>query len=387
MIIACCPRCSGRPYTTDLTVMTCPTCGSALENELASDSELIGRPMLPSAQTWSGTNNAFDTGSSWPATTNTTTNPNPFFWNTPTQQNAPTNSSNAWDPFSNSSGTAIVPDPGDTASIPIVPDTNNPLAVPGAGVGTSYTGTSSDSHQTVRPGNTVIGQIDNYSNTATEPGMYRRMAFQRLIDAVVYGQRVEDLLHRFTVRVGSDDPLSGNYVNVPVNVHGTIAGGMQLVDNLRVEVTGAYKDGVLMARHIYVLNAGSRVEVKFQRNYGGIAILLAILLVIGFIAAGGLGDLGVLFSNLETFLTTWVFMSLIVAAVCYFIFPRFLGRVPLVAVLVLGFLFALCSMNAFGLGNAANGFMDSIAILLSNLIGPVVSLLLLGFIIKLILGI
>lgn len=39
----------------------------------------------------------------------------------------------------------------------------------------------------------------------------------------------------------------GSYVDVPVNVHGTIAGGIQIIDNCEVEIRGKYKNHVLMA--------------------------------------------------------------------------------------------------------------------------------------------
>ena len=167
----------------------------------------------------------------------------------------------------------------------------------------------------------ISGRVSQYSSTGKEDGSYRRLFPVKLYQAVVYRQRLEDVLHRFTVRVvtGKDSLGYEDYTDIPVNVHGTIAGGLQITDNSEVEVRGRFCDGVLMAYDIRMINNGSRSKVGFQRNIRAItigivaAILFAGVCYFGSTSVVGFGD------SVKTLLASWL-ISFIVLTVLYIIF-------------------------------------------------------------------
>lgn len=143
---------------------------------------------------------------------------------------------------------------------------------------------------------------------------------------MLYGQHVEDHLHMFWVRTGRPDPLASAQTDVPVNVHGTISGGAFLVDNMVVEVTGRFRNGVLMGETIDIVSGDQRTRVQLQRDvreelsvFGPITLVAAIML--GVVLGGGLG----------LFIATWLFTS----AVLGFAWVFLLSRLGIVALLLL----------------------------------------------------
>ena len=398
MVIIYCPSCPGRPYGTDLSLSVCPACGSDLVSELASEVELLGRPTLASggAPSWDDTYDQDPWGDGdeadpfsfepWPPADVDAMQPS-------TWANESTGDSDDWRWRSEASQGVRVPlSPWDAdplhdqgGIVPDVPTTKTPVPVVPETLGTPSKGgrvASQSVRRTKMAANVVRGRVANYSNSESEAGSYRRLFVQRLVDAILYNQRFEDLVHRFTVRVGSDDPLSGSYVDVPVNVHGTIAGGMQLMDNAEVEVTGRYKNGVLMARRIDVVNGSMRTVIQLQHDVKGAVIGVAALALAAFLAFGGLASGGALFGGIGSFMATWLIMSGIVATVWFFLLSRmgtvaqvlFLrdGRFPLVAILAIGLLFTLAIVNAFGFANTAGNLVDSLLALLNQLAVPII---------------
>ncbi len=165
---------------------------------------------------------------------------------------------------------------------------------------------------------TVQGRVLNYTNSSLAGGAYRRTLLQRFLDALLYGQRVEDCLHMFVLRMSNPDPLVGGHTDVFVNVHGTIAGGAALMDNMTVEVTGRYRNGVLMARQIVVVSGGAqRAQVQFQYDlkemlsvFWPVAFALVLMLAAG---SGG---------GLSLFISTWLATSLLIAALWVVLISR-----------------------------------------------------------------
>jgi len=174
-------------------------------------------------------------------------------------------------------------------------------------------------------GTSIRGKIANYSNTAMEGGQYRRLGITRIFDALVYGQRLEDLAHRFTVRVSCGRNAFGNeeFTDVPVNVHGTIAGGIRLDNNLEVEVCGKYRNGILMARQVQILTNGCRSRVSFQHSIRAIVTLITAVIMLGLILyTGAVSEIGFLETIYQFFLTWLVVFGVILIFSLLFWFTR-----------------------------------------------------------------
>ncbi|MDO4805705.1 MAG: hypothetical protein Q4A07_00510 [Coriobacteriales bacterium] len=174
---------------------------------------------------------------------------------------------------------------------------------------------------------TVRGVVQNYTNTSVSGGTYRRSSPRRLFEALCYGQHVEDCLHMFVLRTANPDPAVGGYLNVPINVHGTISGGVALTNGVNVEATGRYRNGVLMASLIEVECGSRRTEVQFQhdagealRVFGPPTIVLILLLSLG----SGDGLLG----GLRQFTSAWLVTTFVLAVLWAALISR-LGVVPL----------------------------------------------------------
>lgn len=174
---------------------------------------------------------------------------------------------------------------------------------------------------------TVKGRVNNYSNTDIAGGTYHRPLVRRVLDALLYAQRVEDHLHMFMVRTGSPDPLAGGQMDVPVNVHGTICGGASLADNMVVEVTGRIRNGVLMAESIDIVSGSRSTRVQFQCDLREVVsvfcpVILVAVIALGVLSGGGLG----------LFVATWLFTSTVLGVAWFFL----LSRLGIVALLLLG---------------------------------------------------
>lgn len=337
MIIKYCPECIGKPYTKNLDTLNCPVCGAALASEFVGEDELFARTQLPDKTPAS--NSSFD-GTDIFAPENEkfdgyeSSDPQNIFGN----------------PFENNDD--ITPfNSGPPAAEINSAEHQNPV------VSRSNSGNSENKKME----KVIRGKVASYSSTGKEDGSYRRLLLPKLFDALIYHQRLEDVLHRFTVRVnaGQDIMGFGNYIDVPVNVHGTISGGMQITDNCEVEVKGKYKNHVLMAQTIDVINNGYKSRVKFQHStkaiFYSILLFIAAVVTIYFAATSN----GNFLSELKYFMITWAIIAAITTVLYIIISFSKLGllarfaskstkRFPLIGILVISFIATVIFLKCLG---------------------------------------
>lgn len=332
MVVKYCEHCQGRPYTTDLQINTCPKCGKILGIESADEMELEGRRELLIPEKASFKEDEFDEE----------TAPNKLKWR---------NENESLDKEHHRS----LPTEKTKVSVLHKKDTSDSFV----------------------PGECIRGKVAQYSSTGKEDGQYRRLLPVKIYQAIVYRQRLEDVLHRFTIRVEQGEDALGyqKYTDIPVNVHGTISGGLQIVDNAEVEVHGKYRNGVLMADSIYVINNGYESKVGFQHSVKAITygILSAIMLAfICFVAASTNGNF---IANIKEFCTVW-FVIAAVLTVLYLItsltkiglltrmFSNRRRSFPLLGILLISLALAFLFVNYFGsiagLGSYLSGWIYSL---------------------------
>lgn len=319
MVVKYCEHCQGRPYTTDLQMNTCPKCGKMLGIESADETELEGRReiFVPEKSTFSKDEPEEET------------TPNKLKWRNEEESL----------------------DEGHSKTLPTEKKENTKVSViPEKSISNSFI-----------PDECIRGRVAQYSSTGKEDGEYRRLLPVKIYQAIVYRQRLEDVLHRFTVRVEQGEDALGyqNYTDIPVNVHGTIAGGLQIVDNAEVEVHGKYKNGVLMADSVYVINNGYESKVGFQHSVKAITygILSAIMLAfICFVAASSNGNF---IANIKEFFTVW-FVIAAILTVLYLItsltkiglltrmFSNKRRTFPLFGILLISLALAFLFVSVFG---------------------------------------
>lgn len=280
MIVKYCPFCEGKPYTLDFSMKNCPACGGRLLAQEVDDDALAARKQI-------------ETRFEIPADSESYLNDEDIYLVADDVQLAPTSDDELAEPL---------------------PDTADLMK--------QLDGSHNDQTMIARhPGNVVRGKIIQYTSTGKEDGGYRRLLPFKIYQAVVYRQRMEDVLHRFTVRVEMEKDELGfsSFVDVPVNVHGTIAGGVQLLENMEVEVCGKYCNGILMAEKIDVINTGFRTRVNFQRSVGAVALGIVGIIALIFLIFVGVSGPYDFFSNIGTFLGVWI-GCLIIKLVLYIIF-------------------------------------------------------------------
>lgn len=378
MLVKYCSNCAGRPYTENCSMINCPTCNGVLSCEMVDVSSLNGRPKLSVPQK----NNIFGNNSSTGTEKqNSGSSGNNFF-----AQNAtiiPPKSTSV-DTQTNSSANNIAQSNfnGNTG----IQTKNN----------SNYGSKTYGGRSVLQSGDAVIGKVSQYSSTGKEDGNYRRLFVQKLVDAILYKQRFEDILHRFKVRVKSSPDAFGNcqYTDVQVNVHGTISGGAQITDNSEVEVFGKYRNGVLMAQKINIINNGYQTPVTFQHSakaifYGILAIVAAFFMIyIGLSSDGGF------FQNIGSFLKTWLITSVIVTVLYFLLSFSKIGimtrmasgrprKFPLVGILLVSLVLTLIFVNSFGLGASVGSLLSG---LFSSIISIVVIIVVLYIVFKLLLG-
>ena len=379
MIIKYCPKCSGRPYTEDFLMISCPCCNSALSSEMINNAQdLAGRTKI------GGVPVSFDTGTDNSASASVQDN---VF------------GGGSVDPFS-SVGTAVeVPDlSGILNTEKKHRKSKVPAKAPEALPKIFETSTEDPATVVLQEGlpTTIRGKITQYSSTGKEDGEYRRLFPVKVYQAIVYRQRLEDVLHRFTVKVERKEDMMGyqDYIGVPVNVHGTISGGLQLVDNAEVEVHGKYSNGVLMADSIYVISNGYKNKVGFQRSIRAITngILIGIILAI-ICYVGAVSDLN-FFDAVKKFSIVWLVFSIILIAIyalfslrqAAMLFKMFSDKkrtFPLIPLLLVAEVLAFLFVIAFG---SFAGFGTFVLNGIAGLILPVIIIVGILFAIKIVLS-
>ena len=217
------------------------------------------------------------------------------------------------------------------------------------------------------------GIVYNYKNSDNDGSKYSRLLIMKLWDAVVYKQRMEDVLHYFRLHTSSGKDLDGMEIskNINVNVHGTIIGGAHLADNSRLTVRGKFKNGVLMASEITDDDSGS--HIRFRRSYKAIAttVVISILFLFGLIhcitSSSSIGDF---FHNIGTFFWTLIIVY-VVLLVIYFIasFTKFgiimravsqkKMSIPWLALFIIAFAITILIMsNMSGIGSGLSSLRE-----------------------------
>lgn len=215
MIIKYCPKCNMRPYTTDMAVTNCPSCNSNLIIEAVnSENDLIERPQLNISPNF---NQESDAGSNYGSY-------------------------------------------GEEDSVTPVYPPINPI--------------SADAGEKSKK-NEIIGRVYGYINSAEEAGKYKRIFITKIIDALIYGQRTEDVLHRFYLRPEGDTSIQND---IPVVIHGTLSAGSGITNNSLVRVRGKYHNGAFYARKITVMNNGRESSVRPQVSLSKLFITILSLL-------------------------------------------------------------------------------------------------------------
>lgn len=308
MLVKYCNKCVGHPYTQDLNITYCPKCGTYLQSEIASEADLSKRRKFS------------------------------------TEKEEPEIQKN-W------------------SDIEIFSKKEEDLTFERNIFPFEETEPKPDYNVNAQNfDNTLIrGKVSQYSSSGKEDGTYRRLLPVKIFQAIVYRQRLEDVLHRFAVRVEHNKDSFGHqsHTDIPVNVHGTISGGLQITDNSEVEVHGKYHNGVLMADSIYIINNGYKSKVGFQHSIKAIVygILSAIMLLfVCFVAASSNGGF---FTSLKEFCTVWL-VAFVILTVLYLLtsltkiglikrmFAKKRPSFPLFGLLLTSLALAFLFLSAFG---------------------------------------
>ena len=227
------------------------------------------------------------------------------------------------------------------------------------------------------------GIVYSYRNSDNDGSNYSRLFVMRLWDAIIYRQRMEDVLHYFRLHTSSGKDLDGMEVSkdINVNVHGTIVGGPHLADNSRLTVKGKFKNGVLMASDITDDDSGS--HIRFRRSYKAIVttIALGILFLIGLIygisSSNSVGDvfhnIGVFFVTLAIVYVVLIVLYLIASFTKFGIMMQVLSQrkttVPWLALFIVAFAITILILsNLSGIGGGLGSLKGSFSQLLQTLL-------------------
>ncbi len=330
MVVKYCPFCEGFPYTRDLSMRHCPVCRTKLSAENVEEESLALRSEIATS-TVSSEETSKDNA------------------NLP-ENRIPYDSVEEKE-FQSSSETH-------GSNVPIKTREDTKITRPEKSRRECCETPTNRRRGTV----TVRGRVSQYSCTdggGREGGNYRRLLVSKIYQALVYGQRFEDVLHRFTVH-STERQDAFNQVETPVtwvNVHGTIWGGMQIVDNSEVVVTGKYRNGVLMADSVHIVDGGNNSRIRFQHSAGAITAGVLFLLALAFMLFVGFSSEN-FWGNIGSFLTIWIVFQVILW-VLYLIFRLsrlglllHMGRgfsfAPLIIITILSFILTLIYISAMG---------------------------------------
>ena len=333
MIIKYCPECIGFPYTKNMSMDTCPTCGSDLETEIVSkESFLKKREKLGEYK------DIYDLSD-----------------NTSTVDT---------DDYQFGDGMESNQNYNDDSDLPTLIETSD-LAIHKA-----------NRVEGVNNGNIIRGRVINYKCSSDEGGQYKRFFIQKLIDFFLYGQKMNDVLHRFCVHVGQSDELGYTYSkDIPVNVYGSVSSGLSLSDNCEVEVKGRYNNNhVFMARDVQVTNYGSGTKINFKHDPKAVADFVFMLIAMVLMVITMVNYDGSFFEGFGIFFKTWMIMLIIFGLLYLFLFAKLLflsiimgkGKFSISGVVFLSFIATLIYMNKHiiwaSTGPAIMSFLQSIIV-------------------------
>ena len=376
MIIKYCPSCIGRPYTDDMTTVSCPNCGSQLESEFVSDlSSLMHRKKLNRSDTESDGSSWFGVGSE-PEDEEEDDFLKELLGEKDPESKGDFKPSN----LPESDGTFHPPDMTDDGGITTLG--GKPKA---AGVKRDELPPLNNRKSSTK---VIYGRVADYSSSGREDGNYRRLFFQRISDYFLYGQKMEDVLHRFYVKNRDEDAMGYSRSSSElVNVHGTIGGGVSINNNDEVEVHGKYnRDGVFMAREIFVTTDGNHLRVRFQNSpsqmTNSVLVIIALIMVVFTLFHFN----GNIFAGFSFFLKSWLAMAVIITVLYFVLFSRlavarmFFGRkaFPLGSILIISFIATLVYLNWNGIGTSIfSGLWSLLSSVLSTVI--VIALIIIAF--------
>ena len=220
---------------------------------------------------------------------------------------------------------------------------------------------------------TYSGVVYNYKNTDTDKSKYSRLLIMKLFDAIVYGQRTEDVLHYFKLHTVTGKDSDGMEISkkINVNVHGTIVGGAHIDEHSRVTVRGKFKNGVLMATDIIDDDCGS--HIYFKRSYKAIitVIVLAVLFITSLIYSitssksfsGVFDNIGLFFGTLVAVYAVLVILYMVISFTKFGLIMRMVSHkkstVPWVALFIVAF--AITVLILFGSSGSSGTSSGAVA--------------------------
>lgn len=226
MIIRVCDNCKDKPYTRNTQTKKCPRCGSSMYLESVDSEELIGKACL---------DDIVDNGNSREK---------------------------------EKKGVPEKKDADDIVSSRYSPEPMFKVEAPPYLRGA------------------IKGIVTEYSCTQTENSGYKRNIIEKIAQYFLYGQSMEDVLHRFTLKI--TDEFGDSDCDVNVNIHGSIGYGAGITNNSTIMAEGKYANGVFWASQLYKVSSHNRSEIRIKKQATSLIVtMLIIAAVIGLIAALG----------------------------------------------------------------------------------------------------
>lgn len=275
MVIKYCPFCVGKPYTDDLSRGICPNCGTELLTEMVSGS------------------------------------------NGPEGRYRLSFSDNASAGNSNSTVSSLTDNSSVSSSV-----SGNVSAFGGDG---GFNVTPSGA-------NSFTGKVVNYTCAQGEKDRaIRRPFLKKLYQFIVYGQKSDDVLHRFFLYTGQSNNIGySDSSNIPVNVYGSISDGMIIDNNEMLEIRGKFRrDKIFMAREAYIVNNGNPVKIRFRHSPKFIADLIwaSIIIILSIFTA--ITYDGTFVEGISSLAITWILMTLIFL-ILYFALLKWIALILLI---------------------------------------------------------
>lgn len=314
MIIRYCPKCYGNPYTTDSNLKKCPTCGTKLELDYVDDDDLRSR-------------STFSASAPSP-----TVQPGP--------ESIPANYSPSY----------------------MEPSLAYPSAYPTRPAPSLFTSGS----KSTRNRSVVVGRVYDYRRSDSQTDGYSRSFLQKIVQAIAFGQSMDDTLQRFAIHRTEDDG-SGYSINndVIVNYHGRILGGAGICDNSKVRVSGKYYRGTLMANRVEVFYGDTLTPVNVNKPILPLVLFIAaVIAIIAIVFSGGGTGASLNMSQLGQFLSSVVTLFFILLVLVWILFPGGLRhkRISIPGILILSIAITIYSRNRYGSLNAFGSHLFSQAL-------------------------
>lgn len=345
MVIKYCPNCVNSPYTKNILMEVCPNCGTNLETEVVYKESALKKRMILSDSSLI-TEKSHDDH---------------------TEEN---DSEEKYElDFQNRNTSDLV------------------------GIDDSSRINNRNKNVYPRSSNRISGRVINYKCSSDEGGQYRRSFFRKLIDYILYGQKSEDVLHRFRVHIGQADSFGYTRAkDIPVNVHGSISNGLSIDNNSDVEIKGKYNaNRIFMAKEIYIVNYGSKTKVNFRHDSRFISDFIYMMIAVVFVVITAANYKGGFFDGIGKFFKTWIVMLIIFSILYLFLFAKLLflsvimgnKKTSISGVVFLSFIATLVYMNRAAIWNSTGSVIMSF---LQSVISTIIFGAIVIYIIKALIG-